>query len=332
MRTGNDRRTISEHEESGMKAIVYDRTSPDRLSYCDVEKPVSSDGDVLIKVHTTALNAMDYRTFKMGLGIPKTGIFGADVAGTVESVGKNVLAFKAGAEVVADTSGCGSGGMAEYVRASQSIVVRKPPGVSFEDAAASPMASVTALQALRDIGCIKPGQTVLIHGASGGVGTFAVQLAKYYGAEVTAVCSTGNVQKIRDLGADHVIDYRVEDFTKSGIRYDLIIAINGYHPLSAYKRSLASAGTYVMVGGTFPQIIESLLFGPMMSLGKKKIRSLAAKPNTKDLAFIMELLQEGKLNPVIDRTFPLTEGAAAFLYLAAGHALGKVLIRVPGET
>jgi NADPH:quinone reductase-like Zn-dependent oxidoreductase len=331
MRTGNDRRTISEHEESGMKAVVYDKTSPDRLSYCDVEKPVPGDGEILIKVHTSSLNAADYRLFKMGLGIPKTRIFGADVAGTVESVGKNVLAFKPGDEVVADTSGCGFGGMAEYARASQNTVVRKPMGVSFENAAASPMASVTALQALRDIGCIKPGQKALIHGASGGVGTFAVQLAKYYGAEVSAVCSTGNVQRIRGLGADHVIDYRVEDFTKNGIRYDLIIAINGYHPLSAYKRSLTSAGTYVMVGGTFPQIIKSLLFGPMMSLGKRKMRSLSAKPNARDLAFIMELLQEGKLNPVIDRTFPLTEGAAAFLYLAAGHALGKVLIRVAGE-
>jgi NADPH:quinone reductase-like Zn-dependent oxidoreductase len=314
-----------------MKAVVYDKTAPHHLSYCDVEKPVPGDGGILIRVHTTSLNAADYRLFKLGLGIPKTRIFGADVAGAVESVGKDVVAFEPGDEVVADTSDCGFGGMAEYVRASQNVVVRKPPGVSSEDAAASPMASVTALQALRDIGRIKPGQEVLIHGASGGVGTFAVQLAKYYGAEVTAVCSTRNVQRIRDLGADHVIDYKVEDFTRNGIQYDLIIAINGYHPLSAYKRSLTSAGTYVFVGGTVPQIVESLLFGPMMSLGTRKMRSLAGKPNAKDLAFIMRLLQEGKLNPVIDRTFPLAEGAAAFLYVAAGHAFGKVLIRVAGE-
>lgn len=332
MRAGNETRTISEHKESGMKALVYDKTSPDHLSYCDVEKPVPGDGEILIKIHTTSLNAGDYRLFKMGLGIPKTGIFGADIAGTVESVGKNVLTFKPGDEVVADTSGCGSGGMAEYVRASQDIVVRKPAGVSFEDAAASPMASVTALQALRDVGCIKAGQRVLINGASGGVGTFAVQLAKYYDADVTAVCSAGNVQRIRDLGADHVIDYKVEDFTRNGIQYDLIVAINGYHSLSAYKRSLTSAGTYVFVGGTFPQIIQSLLFGPMMSLGTRKMRSLSSKPNTRDLTFIMDLLQEGKLHPVIDRVFPLTESAAAFLYVAAGHALGKVLIRVAGET
>jgi NADPH:quinone reductase-like Zn-dependent oxidoreductase len=313
-----------------MKALVYDKTAPDHLSYCDVAKPVPGDGEVLIKVHTTALNAGDYRLFKMGLGIPKSRIFGADVAGTVESVGKDVLIFGPGDEVVADTSGCGFGGMAEYVGASQNTVVRKPAGVSFESAAASPMASVTALQALRDVGCVKPGQQVLIHGASGGVGTFAVQLAKYYGAEVTAVCSTRNVQRIRDLGADHVIDYRAEDFTRNGIRYDLIIAINGYHPLLAYKRSLTSAGTYVFVGGTVPQIVESLLFGPMMSLGTRKMRSLAGKPNAKDLAFIMELLQERKLTPVVDRTFPLAEGAAAFHYIAAGHAFGKVLIRVVG--
>ncbi|HWQ21134.1 MAG TPA: NAD(P)-dependent alcohol dehydrogenase [Clostridia bacterium] len=315
-----------------MNGVVYDKTSPDHLSYCDVEKPVPGDGEVLIRVHTTSLNAADYRLFKMGLGIPKTGIFGADVAGTVESVGKNVLTFKPGDDVVADTSGCGFGGMAEYARASQDTAVRKPTGVSFEDAAASPMASVTALQALRDIGRVREGQKVLIHGASGGVGTFAVQLAKCYGADVTAVCSTGNVQRIRDLGADHVIDYKIEDFTRNGIRYDLIVAINGYHPLSAYKRSLTSAGTYVMIGGTFPQIAQSLLFGPMMSLGTRKMRSLAAKANSKDLAFIMELLQERKLHPVIDRTFPLAEGAAAFLYIASGHAFGKVLIRVAGET
>jgi NADPH:quinone reductase-like Zn-dependent oxidoreductase len=313
-----------------MKAVVYDKTAPDHLSYCDVVKPVPGDGEVLIKVHTTSLNAADYRLFNMGLGVPKSKILGADVAGTVESVGKNVVAFEPGDEVVADTSACGFGGMAEYVRVSQNIPVRKPAGVSFESAAASPMASVTALQALRDVGCVKPGQQVLIHGASGGVGTFAVQLAKYYGAEVTAVCSTRNVQRIRDLGADHVIDYRAEDFTRNGIRYDLIIAINGYHTLLAYKRSLTSAGTYVFVGGTFRQIVESLLLGPMMSLGRRKMRSSPAKPNAKDLAFIMELLQEGKLTPVIDRTFPLTEGAAALLYVAAGHALGKVLIRVAG--
>jgi len=314
--------------EAGMKAVVYDRMSPNRLSYCDVEKPVPGDTEILIRVRTTSLNAADYRLFKMGLGIPNTRIFGADVAGTIESVGKSVLTFKPGEDVVADTSGCGFGGMAEYVRASQNTVVRKPPGVSFEDAAASPMASVTALQALRDAGGIKQGQKVLIHGASGGVGTFAVQLAKFYDADVTAVCSTGNVQRIRDLGADHVIDYRAEDFTRNGIRYDLIVAVNGYHPLSAYKRSLAPAGTYVMIGGTVPQIIQSLLFGPMMSLGPRKIRSLAAKPNTADLGFIMGLLQEGKLHPVIDRAFPLAEGAAAFLYIAAGHAFGKVLVRV----
>jgi NADPH:quinone reductase-like Zn-dependent oxidoreductase len=331
MRTAYARRTVSKHEERGMKAVVYDKTSPDHFSYRDVERPVPGDGDVLIRVHTTALNAGDYRLFKMGLGIPKSGIFGGDVAGTVESVGKNVVALKPGDEVAADISDHGSGGMAEYVQAPQHVVARKPPGVSFEDAAASSVASVTALQALRDIGRIKPGQQVLIQGASGGVGTFAVQLAKYYGAAVTAVCSTGNVQRIRDLGADHVIDYRVEDFTKSGIRYDLIVAINGYHPLSAYKRCLTSAGTVVMVGGTFAQIIRSLLVGPMMSLGKRKVRTLVARPNAKDLAFIMELLQEGKLHPVIDRTFPLSEGGAAFLYIAAGHAVGKVLIRVAGE-
>ncbi len=209
-----------------MKALVYDKSSTDRLSWCDVAKPVPGYGEILIKVHTTSLNAADYRLFKMGLGVPKTGIFGADVAGTVESVGRDVVAFRTGDEVVADTSGCGSGGMAEYVRATENIVARKPPGVSFEDAAASPMAAVTALQGLRDIGCIKQGQKALIHGERR-CRNLRVQLAKYYGSEVTAVCSTGNVQRMRILGRTRD-RLQGRGLHRERNRYDLIMAIR-YH-------------------------------------------------------------------------------------------------------
>lgn len=312
-----------------MKAIVYvKRGTPDPFIYCDVSKPIPGDGEVLIKIHAASLNAADYRLFRMGLGIPKSKIFGSDIAGTVEAVGKNIRTFQPGDNVAADTGGYGFGGLAEYAVAPGDIAALIPAEVSFEKAAAVPMAAITALQALRDKGSIRQGQKVLINGASGGVGTYAVQLAKHFGAEVTAVCSTGNADLVRSLGADHVIDYAKEDFTQSGTRYDLIIAVNGYHPLSAYKRALAPEGTYVMVGGTFPQIFKSLIFGPLMSAGKRKIRSLAAKGNAKDLAFLLDLVKEGIINPVIDRRYPLRQAGEAFLYLEKGHAGGKVVINV----
>ncbi len=312
-----------------MKAVVCEKnSSPDPFIYREVEKPVPGDSEVLIKVHAVSLNAADYRLYRMGLGIPKNKIFGADFTGRVEAAGKNVAMFRPGDEVAADTSDNGFGGLAEYALAPEAAVVSKPAEIPFKEAAAVPMASVTALQALRDFGGIKAGQRVLINGASGGVGTYAVQLAKYFGADVTAVCSTGNVDMVRSLGADHVIDYKKEDFTTSGIQYDLIIGVNGYHPLSAYKRSLASNGIFVMVGGTFPQIIKSTLFGPMMSLGGKKIRVASAKSNAKDLAFIMNLVRDKKIKPVIDRVYPLEETGKAFRYLNEGHARGKVVITV----
>ena len=312
-----------------MKAIVFvKRGTPDPFIYCDVKTPIPGDGEVLIKIHAVSLNAADYRLFRMGLGIPKNRIFGADISGIVEAVGTNIHSFLPGDEVVADTSDFGFGGLAEYTVAPERAMVHKPDEISFEKAAAVPLASVTALQALRDRGGIRPGQKVLINGASGGVGTYAVQLAKYFGAEVTAVCSAKKMDLVRSLGADHVVDYTNEDFTKSGIQYDLIIAVNGYHPLSAYKRALASEGTYVMVGGTFPQIFKSLIFGPLMSAGKRKIRSLAAKGNAKDLEFILNLVKEGEINPVIDRRYLLRQAGEAFLYIEQGHAGGKVVINV----
>ena len=312
-----------------MKAVVYEKNgSQVPFVFREVEKPVPNDDEVLIQIHATSLNAADYRLFRMGLGIPKSKIFGADIAGTVEAVGKNIRTFQPGDSVAADTGGYGFGGLAEYAVAPGEIAALIPAEVSFEKAAAVPMSAITALQALRDKGSIRQGQKVLINGASGGVGTYAVQLAKYFGAEVTAVCSAKNMDLVRSLGADHVIDYAREDFTKSGIRYDLIIAVNGYHPLSAYKRALAPEGTYVMVGGTFSQIFKSLVFGPIMSAGNRKIRSLSAKGNAKDLAFILDLVKEGIINPVIDRRYPLQQAGEAFLYIEKGHAGGKVVINV----
>jgi len=316
-----------------MKAVIYEKNGPQNpFVFREVEKPVPHEDEILIKIHAASLNAADYRLFRMGLGIPKSRIFGSDIAGTVEAVGKNIRTFQPGDNVAADTGGYGFGGLAEFAVVPGDIAALIPSEVSFENAAAVPMAAITALQALRDKGSIRRGQKVLIHGASGGVGTYAVQLAKYFGAEVTGVCSTKNMDMVRSLGADHVIDYKSEDFTKSGIQYDLIVAVNGYHPLFAYKRALQAKGTYVMVGGTFRQIFKSLIFGPVMSAGSRKFCSLAAKGNAKDLAFILDLVKEGQINPVIDRRYPLQQAGEAFLYIEKGHAGGKVVINIIQES
>src|SRR5215212_3158500 len=247
-------------KDNQMKAIVNTTYgSPDVLQFKDVEKPSPTDDEVLIKVLAASVNAADLHflradpfliRFMSGLLKPKTTILGADIAGRVEAVGKNVTQFKPGDEVFGDISGCGWGGFAEYVCAGEDALVLKPANITFEQAAAVPMAAVTALQGLRSKGQIQLGQKVLVNGASGGVGTFAVQIAKSFGAEVTAVCSTRNLDLVRSIGADHVIDYTKEDFTRNGQRYDLILAANGYQPISAYKRALSPAGIYVTTGGS----------------------------------------------------------------------------------
>jgi NADPH:quinone reductase-like Zn-dependent oxidoreductase len=311
-----------------MKAVVFNKKIiPDKLIYCDVEKPVPNDNEVLIKVVSVSANAADYRSMKMGI-IPKRKIFGADVAGRVESAGKNIVKYKAGDEVIGDLAPYGFGGFAEYVVAPEKALVTKPEKISFEEAAALPMAAMTALQALRDKGNIQKGQKALIVGSSGGVGTFAVQLAKHFGAEVTAVCSTGNVEQTKSLGADFVIDYAKEDFTKSTSRFDNILAVNGNSPLSAYKRLLTPNGIYIMVGGALPQIFKSLVFGQFMSFGSKKMSTLAAKSNQHDLEFIVKLCEDGNIRPVIDRRYPLEKTGEAMRYLNEGHARGKVVISV----
>lgn len=311
-----------------MKAVVYDKNaSQDILVYREVEKPIPSDDEVLVRIHAVSLNAADYRSIKMG-AIPKRKIFGADIAGRIEAVGKNISRFAAGDEVLGDISGNGFGGLAEYVAISDAPLVLKPADISFETAAAVPMSAVTALQALRNQGKIQPGHKVLIYGAGGGVGSFAVQLAKHYGAEVTAVCSERNRNVVQSLGADQVMDYQKDDFSTTSQRFDLILAINGSQPLSRYKRLLAAGGVCVVVGGALPQVFKAMLLGPLMSIGPRKTRILRAKPAAADLTFLIGLVKENKIKPVIDRWYPLAETADAMRYLSGGHALGKVIIKI----
>lgn len=323
-----------------MKAIVYEKYGPpDVLELREVEKPTPKDNEVLVKVHAASINAADWhllsadifliRLMGMGLFKPKNPILGADIAGCVEAVGKNIKQFQPGDAVFGDVFGYGSGSFAEYVSVPESALVLKPSNVSFEQAAAVPLAAVTALQGLRDQGRIQPRQKVLIYGASGGVGTFAVQIAKSFGAEVTAVCSTRNLEMARSLGADYVIDYKKEDFTRNGQQYDLILAVNGYQPISAYKRALAPRGIYVMAGGLPTQMFQALLLGPWMSNSNgRKMTSVSAKTNEKDLVVIRDLLEAGKIVPVIDECYPLSKTAEAFRYFDKVHARGKVVISV----
>ena len=335
------------HVPSGdtMKAIVYTQYgSPDVLQLKEVEKPTPRDNEVLLKVYATSVNAGDLHVLRadpflirlMGYGLlkPKNKILGAAIAGRIEAIGGNVKQFQPGDDVFGDLSESGKrGGFAEYVCASADALVLKPSRLSFEEAAAVPVAAVTALQGLRDKGHIQAGQKVLINGASGGVGTFAVQIAKSFGAEVTAVCSTSNVDAARSMGADHVIDYTKEDFTQNGQHYDLIVAANGNRSISEYKRALRPNGTYVVTGGSKKQTYQAMLLGPWISMtGTKKMGNLMAKPNTKDLGLVKELLEAGKVIPVIDRRYPLRETAEALRYLEAGRARGKVVITVDQNT
>jgi NADPH:quinone reductase-like Zn-dependent oxidoreductase len=324
-----------------MKAMVYTQYgSPDVLKLADLQKPAPQDGQVLVKVYAASAAAGDWHLlraepfpirFMSGLLRPKYQILGAAIAGRVEAVGRDVTQFQAGDEVFGDLSRCGFGAFAEYVVASEQALAPKPANLTFEQAATVPVSAVTALQALRDHGHIQAGQKVLINGASGGVGTFAVQIAKAFGAEVTGVCSTGKVDLVRSLGADHVIDYTHEDFTQNGQRYDLIVAANGYQPISAYRRALAPQGVYIMSGGDTAQMFQAMLLGPWLSKkGGQTFRNILAHPSQGDLLCLKELMEAGKVVPVIDRQFPLCEVAEAIRYLEAGHAIGKVVIGVAG--
>ena len=322
-----------------MKANVVEKYgTPDVMEFKDVEKPTPKDNEVLVKVHAASINMADWHLLtadiflvrlEMGLLKPKNKILGADMAGRVEAVGKNVTQFQPGDEVFGDLARSGFGSLAEYVAVPEDVLALKPVNLTFEEAAAYPMAAVTALQGLRDMGKIQPGHKVLIQGASGGVGSFAVQIAKVLGAEVTAVCSTRNMELVRSLGADHVIDYTKEDFTKNGKQYDLILAVNGYHPINEYKNSLTPKGIYVMAGGATKQIFEAVLRGSFVSeKDGRKLGALTAQPKQADLIYLKGLAEAGKIKPIIDKRYPLSETAQALRYLGEGHARGKVVITV----
>ena len=322
-----------------MKAIVFHKYgSPDVLQFEEVQKPTPGADEVLIKVHAASVNDWDWGLLRgkpfanrvlSGLLKPKRiKILGADIAGRVEAVGRNIKLFQPGDEVFGDISGCGWGGFAEYVCVPENALALKLASMTFEEAAAVPQAAVMALQGLRYKGQIQPGQKVLINGAGGGAGTFAVQIAKYFGAEVTGVDSTRKLDMMRSIGADHVIDYTQEDFTKNGQRYDRIVDMAAHHSTFDYKRALSPKGIYGVIGGSQLRILQTVLLGPRISLiGSKKMGLVLHKPN-KDLAFMIELIEAGKVVPVIDRRYPLSEVAEALRYFGEGHAKGKVIITV----
>jgi NADPH:quinone reductase-like Zn-dependent oxidoreductase len=324
-----------------MKAIVCTKYgSPDVLQLKEVAKPAPKDDEVLIKIHAASINSRDWRMMRAnpffirlvpgGFLQPKNKILGADVAGRVEAIGRYVKQFKPGDEVFGYLpSATGRGTFAEYVCANENAITLKPDNLTFEQAAAVPVAALTALQGLRDKGIIQPGQKVLINGASGGVGTFAVQIAKAFGAEVTAVCSTRNLEMARSIGADHVIDYKNENFTQNGQRYDLILAVNGYHPISDYLRALSAEGIYVVAGGSMLQLFQAARQGRQASkIGSQKTYVVSMVQNQKDLVFMKELLEAEKVVPVIDGCYPLSKTAEAFRYFEKVHARGKIVITV----
>lgn len=317
-----------------MKAIVCTQYGPpELLQFTEVAKPVPADNEVLVKLYAAAVNPLDRFFMRSaplirlipGMRKPKDPRMGVDLAGQVEAVGRNVTQFKPGDEVF----GAGRGAFAEYVCVPEDKLTLKPANLSFEEAAAVPVAALTALQGFRDKGQIQPGHRVLIDGASGGVGTFAIQIAKSFGAEVTAVCSTRNVERARALGADHVIDYKQEDFTKNGQRYDLIMGANAHRSFFDYWRLLTQNGTYVVLGGGLPQILGGMLLAPLLSrMGSKKARFFIADLNQKDLIVLRELLEARKIVPVIDRRYALGQAADAIRYLEEGHAQGKIVITI----
>jgi NADPH:quinone reductase-like Zn-dependent oxidoreductase len=319
-----------------MRAIVYTEYGPpDVLQVVEIAKPVPRDNEVLLSVRAASVNSLDWhlmrgkpflaRLMAGGLRKPKVTRPGVDVAGRVESVGRNVTRFKPGDEVF----GACRGAFAEYVCALEERLALMPAGLSFESAAAVPVAAISALQGLRDKGRIQKGHRVLVDGASGGVGTFAVQIAKAFGAVVTAVCSTKNVETAQSMGADQVVDYTREDFTRSGQHYDLILGANAYHSIFDYRRALSPGGIYVLVGGGGTQILQAMLLGPLLSLiGSRKLGFVMARINKADLVVLQDLLATRRIVPVIDRRYPLSAVTQAVRYLEEEHARGKVVITV----
>ena len=320
-----------------MKAIKYEKYGPpDVLELKEVDKPIPKDNEVLVKIHAASVNPLDWHFLRgtprmmrlvAGFATPNKKILGADLAGRVEAVGKNVKQFQPGDEVF---GGISLGAFAEYVCVSEdAAIVKKPVNTTFEEAAAIPVAALTALQGVRDYGKVQHGQRVLINGASGGVGTFAVQIAKSFGATVTGVCSTRNLEMVKSIGADQVIDYAQEDFAQHEQGFDLIIDNVGNRSVSDYSRALRTKGNCVIIGYTSPALLfQHMLLGPLWQGGKKIGLMGTAKPNKKDLIFIKELVESGKVRPVIDKCYPLRETAEAIRYLEKGHARGKVTITI----
>jgi len=341
-RSTNDCDQLTAAQGDKMKAIVYCDYGLANLKLADIAKPTPTDDQILVKVHAASVNPLDWhfiegtpkimRALGVGLRKPKDPRLGVDFAGTVETVGKNVTQFKAGDEVF----GGRDGAFAEYVcpRADRAVTL-KPANITFEQAASVNIAGITALQAVRAKGKVQAGQKVLINGASGGVGTFAVQIAKSFGADVTGVCSTRNLDMVRSLGADHVIDYTKEDFAKGDQRYDVILDNVPNHSLSECRRVLNPQGKYVMIGGggpndnrwigPFGRLIQALVVSPFVS---QKMGMMMAELKKSDLTILGDMMQSGKLKPVIDRTYKLSELPAAIAYLEEGHARGKVVITV----
>jgi NADPH:quinone reductase-like Zn-dependent oxidoreductase len=314
-----------------MKAIVCEKYGPpDVLQLKEVARPSPREDEALVKVQAASVNYSDWvyvrgkpfvaRLMGSGLLKPKNMMLGADVAGRVEAVGRNVRQFRPGDEVYGDLSVCGWGSFADYVSVPEDALALKPANLTFEEAAAVPQAALVALQGLRDAGQIQPGKKVLINGASGGIGTFAVQIAKYFGAEVTGVCSARNLDLVYSIGANHMIDYTREDFTRNEQRYDLILDIKAYRSISDYERVLSPKGNYVLAGGSVARILQASM------ARNERMVNFQARPNQKDLDFMTELLEAGTVVPVIDRRYPLSEVAEAIRYYGEGHARGKVVI------
>jgi NADPH:quinone reductase-like Zn-dependent oxidoreductase len=329
-----------------MKAIVYEEYgSPDVLALKDIDKPMVKDNEVLVRIRATSVNPADWHFMRgepyimrpqAGVRKPKVGVLGCDLAGQVEAVGRNVTRIQPGDEVFGSPFGHGLGAFAECASVSGDLLALKPANLSFDRAAAVPLAALTALQGLRDHGRIEPGHKVLVIGASGGVGTFAVQIAKSFGAEVTGVCGTGKVDMVRSIGADHVIDYTQEDFAHGGQRHDLIFQLAGTRSPSDCRRALTPTGTLILSSGEsdgrwigpVDRIIKGLLSSPFVS---QRMVSFTVKPNREDLQSLKELIEAGKVTPVIDRTYSLSEVPDAIRYLEEGHARGKVVVTVSGQ-
>ncbi|MEM7132557.1 MAG: NAD(P)-dependent alcohol dehydrogenase [Chloroflexota bacterium] len=319
-----------------MKAIVcHNYGGPDVLQLEEIAKPVPKENEVLVKIHAASINSWDWDLLKGdvanrlifgGYRKPKLKVIGCDIAGRVEAIGENVTKFQLGDDVFGDLCASGWGGFAEYACAHENALALKSPSLTFKEAAAVPQAGVMALQGLRDNGQIQPGQTMLMNGAGGGVGTFAIQMAKAFGAEVTGVDSADKLEMLRSIGADHVIDYKKEDFTQNGRCYDLILDVVGKRSVSDYNRVLNPQGTYFMIGGPIPRILQNLLLGAWISKREpKKMGLLLHEPN-KDLPYMNEFFEEGKVKPIVDRCYPLADVADAFRYFVDGEFQGKIVI------